>query len=402
MLSPRSQADQTVIQQHHQVHQQYHQVPQQFFIQSQHSSQDAQHIPQVQGQAQMTLPHIPTPGFQPVQYPLSGQPLQQAHGEIQAQQPYNNYTTQNVAQHSNGPYSVPISGAVFFDGNNQRQLPANCYYPPPAIPAHVAQQQSLGLGNSEPQNTSTIGQQQQQQQQSQSQSHAPQLQPLQPLQAQRSPQLLAQAQSSQQTLQPSLQHPFDNSAFHSHPDSLSFAASTSLANSFSGPSGVQLHAGHEDQPFPGSLEIRSAPSTGNINHLRSKTYPTETLPKPKALGNHSSSSSLLGMTPATALRNRCNICQKQFKRPSSLQTHLYSHTGEKPFACDWKGCGRLFSVRSNMIRHRKLHERDADLKKQIEKKDVSFNGSVAGHPTLLQNSTSLSTSNPSVSYINGW
>lgn len=55
-----------------------------------------------------------------------------------------------------------------------------------------------------------------------------------------------------------------------------------------------------------------------------------------------------------------------------------------------------------MIRHRKLHERDADLKKQIEKKDVSFNGSVAGHPPLLQNSTSLSTSNPSVSYINGW
>ncbi|ODV58273.1 uncharacterized protein ASCRUDRAFT_19996, partial [Ascoidea rubescens DSM 1968] len=55
---------------------------------------------------------------------------------------------------------------------------------------------------------------------------------------------------------------------------------------------------------------------------------------------------------------RCPRCQKQFKRPSSLQTHLYSHTGEKPFQCTWEGCGRLFSVRSNMTRHMKLHERD--------------------------------------------
>ncbi|ODV74181.1 uncharacterized protein CYBJADRAFT_70251 [Cyberlindnera jadinii NRRL Y-1542] len=44
MLSPRSQADQTVIQQHHQVHQQYHQVPQQFFIfQHQASSPSSTH-----------------------------------------------------------------------------------------------------------------------------------------------------------------------------------------------------------------------------------------------------------------------------------------------------------------------------------------------------------------------
>ena len=35
------------------------------------------------------------------------------------------------------------------------------------------------------------------------------------------------------------------------------------------------------------------------------------------------------MTPETAERNRCRICNKQFKRPSSLQTHYYSHTGEK-------------------------------------------------------------------------
>ncbi|ODQ79742.1 hypothetical protein BABINDRAFT_22628, partial [Babjeviella inositovora NRRL Y-12698] len=56
-------------------------------------------------------------------------------------------------------------------------------------------------------------------------------------------------------------------------------------------------------------------------------------------------------------RNRCPECQKQFKRPSSLQTHMHSHTGAKPYYCSWSGCGRAFSVRSNMTRHMKLHER---------------------------------------------
>ncbi|KAI5961026.1 uncharacterized protein KGF55_004293 [Candida pseudojiufengensis] len=64
------------------------------------------------------------------------------------------------------------------------------------------------------------------------------------------------------------------------------------------------------------------------------------------------------MTPQTAERNRCRICNKQFKRPSSLQTHYYSHTGEKIFKCPWIKCGKFFSVKSNMTRHYKLHERD--------------------------------------------
>ncbi|ODV82330.1 uncharacterized protein CANTADRAFT_45374 [Suhomyces tanzawaensis NRRL Y-17324] len=64
------------------------------------------------------------------------------------------------------------------------------------------------------------------------------------------------------------------------------------------------------------------------------------------------------MTPETARRNRCKICNKQFKRPSSLQTHYNMHTGEKIYKCEWKECGKLFSVKSNMTRHYRLHERD--------------------------------------------
>lgn len=51
----------------------------------------------------------------------------------------------------------------------------------------------------------------------------------------------------------------------------------------------------------------------------------------------------------------CQYCMKAFSRPSSLRIHIYSHTGEKPFACPEPDCGRKFSVQSNMRRHLRVH-----------------------------------------------
>ncbi|KAJ2253249.1 hypothetical protein GGI13_002802 [Coemansia sp. RSA 455] len=51
----------------------------------------------------------------------------------------------------------------------------------------------------------------------------------------------------------------------------------------------------------------------------------------------------------------CQYCQKRFSRPSSLTSHVYTHTGERPFACDFLGCTKRFSVLSNLRRHYKVH-----------------------------------------------
>ncbi|KAJ1723792.1 hypothetical protein LPJ53_001909 [Coemansia erecta] len=53
----------------------------------------------------------------------------------------------------------------------------------------------------------------------------------------------------------------------------------------------------------------------------------------------------------------CAVCKKRFVRPSSLISHGYTHTGERPFACDFPGCSKKFSVMSNLRRHSVVHTR---------------------------------------------
>ncbi|KAJ2705709.1 hypothetical protein FB645_002199 [Coemansia sp. IMI 203386] len=53
----------------------------------------------------------------------------------------------------------------------------------------------------------------------------------------------------------------------------------------------------------------------------------------------------------------CKLCKKRFVRPSSLTSHGYTHTGERPFACDHPGCTKRFSVLSNLRRHAVVHTR---------------------------------------------
>ncbi|KAJ3240628.1 hypothetical protein HDU81_003212 [Chytriomyces hyalinus] len=45
----------------------------------------------------------------------------------------------------------------------------------------------------------------------------------------------------------------------------------------------------------------------------------------------------------------CTYCSKRFTRPSTLQTHMNSHTGHRPFKC--MHCDMRFTVSSNMKRH---------------------------------------------------
>nr|GAT47555.1 predicted protein [Mycena chlorophos] len=51
----------------------------------------------------------------------------------------------------------------------------------------------------------------------------------------------------------------------------------------------------------------------------------------------------------------CPTCFKTFNRPSSLRTHMHTHTGALPFVCPFSGCEQGFNVKSNMRRHYRTH-----------------------------------------------
>ncbi|ORY66467.1 uncharacterized protein BCR38DRAFT_338928 [Pseudomassariella vexata] len=98
----------------------------------------------------------------------------------------------------------------------------------------------------------------------------------------------------------------------------------------------------------------------DIESATSRTLPrpnlmTQPPPAPQSMMGQFSSK----VSSSTQKKHKCKVCDKRFTRPSSLQTHMYSHTGEKPFCCEVEGCGRHFSVVSNLRRHRKVHKNDA-------------------------------------------
>ncbi|KAK1225101.1 hypothetical protein PQX77_011970 [Marasmius sp. AFHP31] len=53
--------------------------------------------------------------------------------------------------------------------------------------------------------------------------------------------------------------------------------------------------------------------------------------------------------------HQCEVCHKLFPRPSGLRTHMNTHNNLKPFTCEYPGCNRSFTVRSNARRHLRTH-----------------------------------------------
>jgi hypothetical protein len=51
--------------------------------------------------------------------------------------------------------------------------------------------------------------------------------------------------------------------------------------------------------------------------------------------------------------HQCGRCEKAFSSPGKLFQHMYSHTGERPFACN--ECSKAFSSKFKLMRHLLIH-----------------------------------------------
>ncbi|KAF9964897.1 hypothetical protein BGZ70_005756 [Mortierella alpina] len=119
--------------------------------------------------------------------------------------------------------------------------------------------------------------------------------------------------------------------------------SYSYPHQHSGP--YHQHGGPHYQSLPSSLALPNA------------AHPSSPKPPNRRGPYLSRQRALLAGLEATSPSSRyqCQYCHKRFSRPSSLRIHTYSHTGERPFKCSEEGCGRQFSVQSNMRRHLRVH-----------------------------------------------
>ena len=74
---------------------------------------------------------------------------------------------------------------------------------------------------------------------------------------------------------------------------------------------------------------------------------------------------------------RCQFCRKPFRHFSSYQSHVRTHTGEKPFTCSL--CNKNFTQKGNLTKHMLLHQNQKPFKCEICGKQFAQKGSMKSH-----------------------
>ncbi|XP_029310637.1 sal-like protein 4 [Cottoperca gobio] len=128
----------------------------------------------------------------------------------------------------------------------------------------------------------------------------------------------------------------------------SSTSSTSISSSMSS-SVASLHPLSLSLGLPPRYLHEKSSNTSSFGHSNSLSFPTPPLPTASHSQDLQPSSSLGSASSAGRPQHVCRFCGKVLSSDSSLQIHLRSHTGERPYQCPV--CLSRFTTRGNLKAH---------------------------------------------------
>uniref|UniRef100_A0A3B5AAN5 Si:ch211-212k18.5 n=1 Tax=Stegastes partitus TaxID=144197 RepID=A0A3B5AAN5_9TELE len=143
-------------------------------------------------------------------------------------------------------------------------------------------------------------------------------------------------------------HVNGNRASSSSTSSLSSSSSSSISSTISS-SVASLHPLSLSLGLPPRYLHEKSSNTSSFGHSNGISFPTPPLPTTSHSQDLQSSSSLTSTSSSGRPQHVCRFCGKVLSSDSSLQIHLRSHTGERPYQCPV--CLSRFTTRGNLKAH---------------------------------------------------